>query len=187
MALTLITPPAEDPMSLAEIKAHLRVTHGDEDALILRMLRAATHAIENRAHVSMIRQSYRLTRDRAPGSVINLPRPPLISVESVAVIQKGGALTPVDDDLYEIDPGRPGRLKFRGALPWTDRTLGSLRIEFTAGFGDDAAAVPPELKLALSAMVAHFYENRDGGDPNRVFTTAPYVDGLIAPYREVRL
>ena len=40
MSLTILSPPAQEPVSLQEAKDHLRITHTDEDAVIGALIAA---------------------------------------------------------------------------------------------------------------------------------------------------
>lgn len=186
MSLELITPPAEEPVTLAELKTHLRVTHADEDALVLSFARAARHAVEARYGLAIVTQSWRWRLDRPPAGAIRLPRSPLTAVASVTLEKRDGAIETVDPALYEVETGRRGRLLLHGAVPWAGRALGALRIDFAAGVAS-ANEVAPEIKTAISLIVAHFYENRDAGAVERIFSTPHIVETILRNYRELRL
>ncbi len=186
MSLELIVPPAEEPVSLADMKAHLRVAHADDDAAIAMYAKAARRAVESRGGLALLAQGYRLTLDRLGEAPILLPKAPVTSVDAVEVVSRNGTAELVDPGLYETETGPAGRLAIRAALPASFRRIGCIRIEFSAGW-TDAASVPEELKLAVMMLAAHFYENREGAQAERVFATPQAVDALIAPYRQVRL
>jgi hypothetical protein len=46
MGLKLVTAPANDPLTLAQAKAHLKVEHSDDDALIAAMLSASVQHVD---------------------------------------------------------------------------------------------------------------------------------------------
>jgi uncharacterized phiE125 gp8 family phage protein len=186
MSLELIVPPTEEPVGLAELKAHLRVDHADEDDAIEAYARAARRAVEARGRLAITAQVWRLTLDKAPAAPLALPKGPVYALDDVAVVDREGLAQSVDPALYDFAPGLIGRLIPRGAFPRSERTAGGYRIDFVAGYAD-AASAPEELKLAVKMLAAHFYENREASNPERVFAAPLAVDALIAPYRQVRL
>lgn len=185
MSLTLLSPPASEPVTLAELKEHLRVAHDDDDALIAGFLVAAVRAIEARAGLAFLPQQWRLTLDEAPGETVILPVAP-VSVAEVSVIDTQGDPHTLDAALYEFAPGAPGRLRPAGLWPSPGVRLDGVRIDFTAGHAD-AASVPSPLKQAAKLLAAHFYENRESAGEARIHAVPRAVDALIAPYREFRL
>ncbi len=59
MTIALITPPALEPLSLDEVKAHLRVDHDHEDTLIADTLKAARQYVEFASGQRLITQVWR--------------------------------------------------------------------------------------------------------------------------------
>ena len=185
MSLEQLGSPIEPAVSLADMKAHLRVTDASEDALITAQITAATRAIEARGGIALVARPLRLTLDEAP-QILALPRNPVFQIDAVDVIDRAGAATVVDPALYDFEPGAPARLAARGPWPFTPLIIGGVRIDFTAGWAA-AADIPEELTLAVKLLAAHFYENREGAGAEKLFSTPQAIDALIAPWRRARL
>ena len=60
MPLQLVIPPAEEPVSLAEAKQHLRVDSGDDDLLIGSLISAARQAAETKTGRQLITARWKL-------------------------------------------------------------------------------------------------------------------------------
>ncbi|MBL29556.1 MAG: hypothetical protein CMM50_18655 [Rhodospirillaceae bacterium] len=201
MALTLVTAPAAEPVTVAEAKAHLRVDLDDDDALIGRLITAARQGGEDFTGRSFVTQAWRLTLDRVPGTslswwdgwregaavdgcpnAISLPRPPLQSVSAVTLFGEDGATTEWAAANYFVD-GDGGRLVLCDGSAWPTlvRTVAGLSVTYVAGYGDEASDVPAALRQAVLAHVAALYEHR--GD-DRMPAAA---QALYRPYRLVRL
>ena len=60
------TPPAAEPVSLATVKSHLRVTLSNDDVLISLYMQAARELIEAESGRSLVNKVYRQTHDRFP-------------------------------------------------------------------------------------------------------------------------
>ncbi len=186
MSLTLLSPPASEAVTLSELKAHLRVTHEDEDALIAGVLVAAARAVEARGGLALMPQQWRLSLDRPPAETIFFPFSPVASLDAVTVTDGEGTPQAIDISLYEFAAGSPGRLRPAGPWPAPGIALDGVRLDFTAGY-EDADAVPDPLKQAVKLLAAHFYEARETAVESRLYSVPQSVDALIAPYREVRL
>lgn len=186
MSLTLLSPPASEPVTLDEMKAHLRVTETHEDALISGVLVAAVRAIEARGGLALMPQSWRVSFDAPPLETVLLPLTPVASIDAVTVIDADDATQPVAAHLYEAAAGAPGRVRPAGPWPRPGRAIDGVRIDFTAGYAD-AASVPEPLKQAVKLLAAYFFETREAAAETKIYTVPKSIDALIAPYREVRL
>lgn len=185
MTLTVTTPPTAEPVSLAEAKAHLRVTIEAEDDLIAALVTAARQRIEAELGLALISTGFRESFDCAPDGPIRLSRAPLIAVAEVAVAGADGAFTAIPAESWIAKIGAreaeiaPLNLAWPAPVPPVD----GLRVTFTAGFGPDADHVPEPLKQAVLALVAHAFDHRGDAEP----ASLPPAEPWLAAYRRVRL
>src|SRR5204863_7116583 len=101
MSLQLITPPAIEPVTLAEAKAHLKVDTADDDALIAAQIAAARASAEWHLGRALITQSWIQWRDCWPADgIIELSLPPLQSVASVTTYARDNTPTMPDPGTY---------------------------------------------------------------------------------------
>ncbi|MEO0880308.1 MAG: head-tail connector protein [Pseudomonadota bacterium] len=186
MSLTLIAPPAGEPISLDDLKAHLRVAHTDEDPLIAALGVAARQSVEVRAGLALTTQQWRLSLDAAPARPVYLPMRPLISVEAVTVVGPNDSVIHPPAGTFDIVTGLSGRIVRTGVWPRPAKAAGGVRIDFTAGWSS-VDAVPAGILQAIRLLTAHFYENREAASVERTFAIPQTVDALLAPFREARL
>jgi len=162
MTILVITPPAAEPVSLDEMKAHLNVTIEEDDELIEAKIAAARAHIERFAGIAMVTQTLKLTLDRFPTAAIALPRPPLLEVVSVAYVDAQQAPQTLAGGAYTVrGVGATGYLVPPSTWPSTAAGPAVVEITFSAGYGETASAVPEPLREAVKLLAAHLYENRE--------------------------
>lgn len=182
--------PAADLVSLAEIKAHCRIDHADEDDLLTALGEMATAHLDGYAGVlgrCLVNQTWRV--DFTDWSWrLRLPFPNVASA-TVAYFDESDVEQSVDASLVELVEDAAGSfVRFRDAFTkpglYDDR-LDPVRVTIVAGYGATAADVPAAIRRAAMIMIGDAYENREtvapGGLAEIPMSTTVY--NLIAPYR----
>jgi hypothetical protein len=183
--------PSVEPVSLAELKAHLRIDDSAEDDYLFSLIAECREEIEQASGMALIRQKWRLTIDHWPGARqqwwdgvkdghinmlygapadLHLPRYPLIEIDSVTVFDEDSTSAAVNvGATFDIDTNqRPGRLALKSGATWPIalRPTNAIQIDYYAGYGASASSVPAPLKRAIRSMAAYLYSHRgDGCDP----------------------
>ena len=184
MALILTTPPVAEPVSLSEAKAHLRITHSDDDTYIASLITTARRMMESRLSLALMPQAWALFADCWPDDgIFNLPLHPVTSIESIAVFSDDDTASTIDPSHFYLDTAsRPARLVLRHGRFFgpPGRKANGIRISFEAGF----AEVPAELKQALLITIADWFAKRGDDDGG---TLPPAALELMQPFKLARL
>lgn len=164
MRLYLNTAPASEPVTLAEVRAMLRipstVTSHDTaiEGLYIPAARAACEQYMNRRIIS---QKWEISLDSQP-SVIELPGGTVSEVDSVTTYDDDGSTTTTESatTTYHTKTGEQAMVWLRNGATWTTttRAYDVMRIIYTVGWAD-ADAVPDTIRLAVMAAAVHFYDN----------------------------
>ena len=189
MTLIRTVDPATEPVTLAEVKAHLRLDHDSEDELLGGLIRAAREEVERSAGLALIDQKWRLALDEwPPQGCVAIPLHPVREILSVTAYGRQGEASLIASSAYEADTAsRPARLRF-GDPPGALRAMNGIEIDFAAGFGEAATDVPDLLRRAIVLLVAHWYEFRSGFGPGDQPVSYPAgYERMIGPYRRRRL
>lgn len=151
--LDLITPPSQEPVSLAEAKLALRVDSNADDAHIQSLIKAARVMAEEYVRRAMVTQTWQLQYDLYAPSVVNLPRGPVKSVEFVKVIGSDWQENTIAPETYYLNAGKE-------SLVFDAAPMGQIvQIQYTSGYGDPAD-VPEPIRQGILAHVVGMYENR---------------------------
>ncbi len=192
MSLSLVTPPAAEPLSLDQAKARLRISDGSQDARLTHLIRSARQRVEGDTGRACLSQSWLERRDAWDGdgrlcafaTQFKLPRPPLISIDAITTYAADDTPTTHDPADFFIDTlSEPGRLALRpnGHFPQPGRNIGGIEIRFTCGYGTDPDDVPAPLVEAIGQLVEAMFE---GG--LEVGTPAS-VKALLTPWWRISL
>lgn len=176
MPAILLTAPAAEPVTLAEAKAFLRLEHDAEDPLVTSLIAAAARQVEKLTRRVLVAQRWRLDV-RLPddgGAIVLKPRP-VREVEAVRVRRADGAAETLDEDSWAFD--------WAGERLTLARPPAAIRIEIdlAVGYGDPDQ-IPESLRLAVKRLTADAFERRSGADGPPV-----EIEGLVGPYRDIRL
>src|SRR5574341_384728 len=188
MGLVLVTPPATEPITTAEAKAHMRVSSSSEDTYIDTLIATARRSIEAFTRRALVSQTWDLWWDIYPSlRAIELPLPPLQSVTSIKYYTPADVETVYGTINYYVDTtsSQGGRVSLTDGSGWpTDiRYVNGLVVRFVAGYGA-ASAVPDDLKQAHKLLVAHWFENREPVNIGNINTDLPMmVQHVLWPYR----
>lgn len=179
------TPPAEEPVSLSEAKAHMRIVVNEEDALITSLIAAARRHCERIARRAFVTRTLEVVLDSWPcDGVIALPYPPLASVTHIKCRDQDGNEHTISSSDYVVDAhSQPGRIAAAYGKQWPTvalQPLAAIVVRYVAGYGA-AAAVPEDYKACILAYTAAYYENREVVVTQQGISsiTLPFVDALL--------
>lgn len=184
----LLTPPAVEPLSLAEAKVFLRVETTDDDPLIAALISAARLHVEMHTGLALVTQSWRMVLDCWPAKGRIPVRPaPLQALAAARVFDFDGESRTVDTQAFVVDASTSTLSFIPWALPMPTRIAAGIELDITAGFGDAASDVPEPLRQAIRLLVADWYENRAAVAGTEAAATPANASALIAPYRMLPL
>jgi len=189
--IILKTPPASEPITLADAKDFLRIIQGMtlDDALITSLITAARQYCETLCLRTFIQTQWIVQFDCFPfgggyytrqirnqgegpgwlpasGGIFYLPKPPVMSVDSIYFYDSTNTYTLIDASLYNVSLDFPARVQaaIGKAWPIPAPRIDAVTVNITSGYGPDASSVPECVKTAVRVAVTHLYENRGNAD-----------------------
>lgn len=158
---TVITAATEEPVTLNEAKEALGVTHEDDDARILKMVKSAREMAEKFTNTFIASQVVERNYHTWPSWTINLKLWPLQSIDSVKyddTASPSAEQTLVLNDDYQTDIRTIGGLiSSIGGWPSTAVKPNPIRVRCTVGYAD-IDDVPEHVKNAIKAYVVYLYD-----------------------------
>ena len=184
MSLTLVTAPTSEPVSLSEMKSHLRLDGGDDDAYVSKCLKAARQWIEGQIKRSIMAKTYDYNIDYCwpykDGAIrIDFPLNPVTSVTSITYVDSDGASQTLASSQYTVVAREFNSYivaAYNISLPDVRWVPNAITVRFVTG---NSSTVPDELRRAIMILAGHYYENRETS------MDAPIaIEALISPFRK---
>lgn len=183
--IKVITPPTEEPITLAEAKANLRQVFDDEDDDIERMIRAARQMAEERLNRALMPQVLAFAADAFCGP-LRVPRPPLRQLDSIKYIDTDGVEQTLTGTVYLVDSFRdPPIITAAYGTPWptTRAQAGAVKVQYQAGYAD-AASVPEPIRQWMLLAINAFYEHRSAVATEQTYALPEeFACWLLQPYK----
>lgn len=178
--------PASEPLTLEKAKAHLRVDHDDDNALIGDYIASARDHIEGVTGTRLVTQTVSMKTD-SWSDLSNLPACPLQDVTTIAYKDTAGDVIPLSPAVYEtrLDLLEPCVVLKLGQA-WPPKQQGSLiTVTAIAGYGV-AGSQPSAVLAALRMVLTDLYEQR-GTEGSTAVVSSPIaatVENLLCNHRK---
>ena len=198
--LTVITAATIEPVTLDEVKNHLRLSSSssEEDALLTALIGAARGHVEARTGRVLMETTLERVMDGFPSAPYEIHPAPLLSVTSVTYLDADGDSTVFSSDDYRVETYagptcRPGviSLGYGEEWPTPQAIVRNVRLRFKAGYltttatsaTAQRAAVPAELRQAILFLVAEMYERRTVATTGTIVIPNLFtVEALCGPF-----
>lgn len=193
-ARELVTPPALEPFSAAEVKAQLRISISTEDALIDRMVLTARTEMENYLRRALINQTWKVKFDRFPSDwcrYFEIPYPKLQTLTHVKYYDPDGGLTTWPTTEYEsFNNTSPARIALLPDKTWPItqiQRMQAVEVQYVAGYGANKTDIPKPIMEAMLLRIGDFYENRENLVLGTIMEEIPQgTKALVSEYRCMR-
>lgn len=185
MSVVVVTPPAAPLVDLALVKAHLRVEHGDHDAIIAGHLAACAEWLDGPSGVlgrALAPQTLRLDRvGFGEPCGLELPCGPVQSIETIVYRDSGGAEQVVAPEIYQLDAGT-NRVRPAAGRVWPAGSGAPVSVTYVAGYAE--GDLPPSIRAAILLHLNILY---DRPVERELAALERSRDALLSPKRKRRV
>jgi len=161
--------PAVEPLTLAEVKRHLRIDHtGDDVYLNDYLIPAAREYVEDETERQLITATWAIKLPEFPagGEPLRLPKPKLLTVSTITYYTSDVSTTWSSTAYSVLTTEHQGVVEESTLDSWpgTDIRRDAVTVTYTAGYGAAASSVPLKIKQAMLLLIGNWYEHREAAD-----------------------
>ncbi len=178
------TPSLDDIITVAALKAFLRVDHSDEDAYITALRQAAISTVE-------VMSDTRLGDVSAVGymdawAAVRIPVGPVQSITSITYLSTANTTQTLAASHYFTDlNSQVARIQFVSPPDLYDDAMHRVQVNMVVGWPE--ASVPAPMIQAVRLLVGHLYENRLEEITGTITSRLRMgIDALVSPYRSLQ-
>ena len=177
----VVTPPTTEPLTLSEVKSHLRIDGSFDDALLSSCITSARMYFESMCEISIASQELLLALDSFD-DIVYLPKGPVQSVEDISYADSENNQQVMDDWIEDL-VSNPARITpaFGQSWPATAEVVNAVQVSYTTGY-TTPSMVPKLLKSGMLFYVAHLYENRSAVTDGDLKEVPMAVNSIIHQY-----
>lgn len=178
-------------ISLEKAKLQCRVTSDDENWLISDYVAASQAAVESVTGRALTRQRWRLSLLQFPSGLkaIEIPRPPLISIETFTYINELGVVQSLVEktDYYLDSDAEPARI-YPAATGWPNThsyQRPAVVVEYTCGHEVSGRPMPPWAAQVVRTLIGYCYENRELVVTGTIATELPKLWAILINHKVI--
>lgn len=157
----LITAPASEPITVAEVKAPGRIDATEDNGYLADLIVGARKEAEQHTNRALLTQTWEWVADGLPPT-IELGRCPLASITSIKYLDDAGVEQTLAAANYRADlESEPARITpaYGKTWPSTYGVSNAVRVRFVAGWAT-RAAVPESIRHKLKVLCLDRYDRR---------------------------
>lgn len=154
------------PIDVNDLKPHVKIDFLDEtqENYLNLLIDAAVDRAEKFCNRCFINQKWRTFRDYFMWFITLERGGQVTTLDDFQYLNTAGDWTVVDPDVYYLSVKEPySQIILEDGFLFPPDILdrqSSVKIEFTTGYGETKASIPPSLRLLLCQHVAWLYENK---------------------------
>lgn len=187
MKLTETSSNFAEPITLSELRKHLRIEHNEEDSYLSLLIGAARSVAENVIDGIIADRSFSLTLDEFPSQIIIPSRPVDPASIEISYLDKEGNRQIFSNfdyvsDLYltSVYPD------YNVSWPETEAGYNKVTVTFTSGFASYYGQMPKAVKHAVLMIAGTLYDQREDHTAQIKLHEVPTSSHmLLMPYKKV--
>lgn len=157
--------PSVEPITLYELKRHLRLEHDEDNLYLAAAMTAAREFAESYTNRTFCNTQWTMRLDTFPHA-IELPRPPVsrtVTATTITYTTETQSAVTLPSNKYRIDRiSTPGVIRTLYGETWPPHLAdyNSIAVTWWAGYSEDGSKVPMRARNAMLMLAAHWFERR---------------------------